>query len=293
MSCRVICRGCRRWLLAAGLALLGAALAGCLRWEKLIFSADREMRFPADLALLSFEEILFPAADGTTLYGWYLPGQPGKPLVLYLHGTATNLSRETDYLARLHDLGVTLFAFDYRGYGQSSGAPSEEGTYQDARGALAYLRARGWEQGRIIYHGRSLGAAVAVQLALEAPPAGLVLESPFTSLAALVCHHHPIACPLLSRTFAGFYDSLAKIDGLRSPLLVLQGDLDTIVPRQMAEELYRRAPAPKTLCLVPGAGHADLWQVGGPLYWGQWSRFLDRSVATAPSLPHSTPTARR
>lgn len=292
MTAEAVCRWSRRWLLAGILASLAALIGGCLRWEKLIFSTDREMRFPAGLPVSAIEEILFPATDGTLLYGWYLPGQPGQPLVLYLHGTATNLSRETDYLARLHNLGVTVFAFDYRGYGQSSGEPSEAGTYRDARGALAYLSSRGWEPARIVYCGRSLGAAVAVQLALEEPPAGLVLESPFTSLAALACHHHPLPCPLLRRTFAGFYDSLGKIAGLRSPLLIIQGDLDTIVPQQMAEELYRRAPEPKALCLVPGAGHADLWQVGGTTYWERWSRFLTQNAAV-PSLPQSTPTARR
>lgn len=293
MTGRAICRWSLRWLLAGVLALLGVAISGCLRWEKLIFSTDREMRFPTDLAALTFEEILFPAPDGTILYGWYLPGQSGKPLVLYLHGTATNLSRETGYLARLHSLGVTVFAFDYRGYGQSSGEPSEQGTYLDARGALTYLRTRGWMPSRIVYCGRSLGAAVAVQLSLEEPPAGLILESPFTSLAALICHHHPLPCPLLSRTLAGYYDSLGKVAGLRSPLLIFQGDLDTIVPQQMAEELYLRAPAPKTLCLVPGAGHADLWQVGGATYWEHWNRFLNQSVTAAPSLLQSAPTALR
>lgn len=293
MTGRAICRWYRCGRLAVGLALLGMALAGCLGWEKLIFSTDREMRFPADLSVPAFEEILFPATDGTLLYGWYLPGRTGQPVVLYLHGTATNLSRETDYLARLHELGVTVFAFDYRGYGQSGGEPSEEGTYQDARGALVYLRSRGWEPTRSIYCGRSLGAAVAVQLALEEPPAGLVLESPFTSLVALICHHSPLPCTLLRRTFAGCYDSLDKIGGLSSPLLIIQGDLDTIVPRQMAEELYRRAPEPKELVLVSGAGHADLWQAGGATYWDHWNLFLGRSITAAPSFPQSPPTACR
>jgi len=274
-----------RWLLACLLALLGVTLCGCFKWEKLIFSTDEEMHFPADLSALAFEEVLFTAPGEVTLYGWYLPGQPGKPLILFFHGTATNLSHEIEYLARLDDLGTTVFAFDYRGYGQSSGEPSEQGTYQDAGGALDYLRTRGWEPAQIIYCGRSLGAAVALDFALKNPPAGLVLESPFTSLAGLICYHYQLTCPLLRQVYAGFYNNLGKITQLRSPLLIFQGEKDTIVPRQMAEELFRRAPEPKTIYLVAGAGHGDLWQVGGAPYWEHWKRFLNKNVTTSASLP--------
>jgi fermentation-respiration switch protein FrsA (DUF1100 family) len=274
-----------RWLLACLLTLFGVALGGCFKWENLIFSSEKEMQFPANLSALAFEEVLFTSAGESTLYGWYLPGQPGKPLILFFHGTGTNLSREIEYLARLHDLGTTVFAFDYRGYGQSSGKPSEQGTYQDAASALDYLRTRGWEPGQIIYCGRSLGAAVALDLAVKNPPAGLVLESPFTSLAGLICYHYQLTCPMLRQVYSGIYDNLGKITALRSPLLIIQGEEDTVVPRQMAEELFRRAREPKAIYWVVGAGHGDLWQVGGEPYWEQWKRFLSKNEIASATLP--------
>ncbi|MBE0595888.1 MAG: alpha/beta fold hydrolase, partial [Desulfuromonadales bacterium] len=128
---------------------------------------------------LPYEEVFFAAADGVRLHGWYLPGEPGRPALLFAHGNAGNISHRLENLRLFHQqLGVTVFIFDYRGYGQSEGRATEEGTYADARGALAWLRGRGWEAERLVYFGRSLGAAVALQLALEAPPAGVVLKPP-------------------------------------------------------------------------------------------------------------------
>lgn len=230
---------------------------------------------PAEFGL-AYEEVGFAAADHTRLHGWYIPGQPERPLLLFFHGNAGNISHRLYNLRQLHGLGLNLFIFDYRGYGQSTGKASEAGTYSDARGALAWLTGRGWTPGRMVYFGRSLGAAVAVQLALEEPPAGLILETPFTSIAAMGRHHYPLLSLLLGSLIEARYDNLAKIEQVRSPLLILQGDRDRIVPPAMARELFERANQPKTWYLIPGAGHNDTYTVADEEYWSAWSAFLSR-----------------
>lgn len=242
--------------------------------QTFVFFPDRTLvATPAALGL-PFEEVRFPAADGVPLSGWLVPGPPGAPLILFCHGNAGNISHRLDNLLLLHRLGVTVFIFDYRGYGQSGGTPSEAGTYEDARGALAWLRSRGWNPARMVYFGRSLGAGVAVQLALEQPPAGLVLESPFPSVAAMGRRHYPLLSCLLGWLVRARYDNLAKLPRIHVPLLIFQGSRDTVVTEGMARRLFARANAPKTFYLIPGAGHNDTLQLGGAAYWRQWRRFL-------------------
>jgi uncharacterized protein len=260
-------------VLMAGFFLPGKA--GGVMEHQFIFFPDPELILtPAD-AGLPFREVRFAATDGTSLHGWLVPGNPDQPLVLFFHGNAGNISHRVDNLARLHRLGVSVFIFDYRGYGHSEGRASEEGTYADARGALKWLQKEGWPASKLIYFGRSLGAAVAVQLALEAPPAGLVLETPFTSIAAMGRHHNPILYLLLGWTLNARYDNLSKIDAIKAPLLIFQGDRDTIVPENMARRLFQRANEPKTFHLIRGAGHNDTYERGGAAYWQRWRDFLD------------------
>jgi fermentation-respiration switch protein FrsA (DUF1100 family) len=216
----------------------------------------------------------FSAADGVRLHGWHLPGATDRPLVLFCHGNAGNISHRLASLRLLQDLGLAVFIFDYRGYGQSEGTPSEEGTYADARGALAWLQQRGWGREQLIYFGESLGAAVALQLAVEQPPAGLVLEAPFTSIAAMGRHHNPLLYFLLGWLLDARYDNLAKIGRIRSPLLIIQGEADTIVPPAMSRRLYEAAGGPKILRLIPGADHNDLLFVGGKASREAWREFL-------------------
>ncbi len=242
-----------------------------------IFFPNRTLQATPEAVGLAYEEVLFPAADGVPLHGWYLPGDRGKPLVLFAHGNAGNISHRLENLTGFYRLGLPVFIFDYRGYGRSGGQVTERGTYQDIRGALAWLKKRGWEPGNMIYFGRSLGAAVALQLAVEEPPAGLVMESAFTSVAALGWRLQPLTYALFGWwTISSRYDNLAKIGQLRCPLLLFQGDRDRIVSPAMARQLFSAAPQPKTLYLIPGAGHNDTCEIGGSAYWQQWQTFIDR-----------------
>lgn len=224
---------------------------------------------------LGYEDVYFTSADGVGLHGWFVPGDPQAPVVLFFHGNAGNISHRVHNLRLFHQhLRASVFIIDYRGYGNSTGKPDEAGTYADARGALEWLHDQGWSNNQIIYFGRSLGAAVALQLAIEQPPAGLVLESAFTSVAAMGRKHNPILYLLFGWALDSRYDNLSKIDQVTSPLLLFHGDKDTIVPFAMAQQLFDRAPQPKTLHLIAGAGHNDTLDHGSTEYWRRWQGFV-------------------
>jgi len=230
---------------------------------------------PADLGL-AYEEVGFSTSDNLTLHGWYLPGEADAPLILFFHGNAGNISHRLDNLRLFRQLGVAVFIFDYRGYGRSQGKADEEGICRDGRAALAWLKKRGWQVNRMVYFGRSLGAGPAVQLALEEPPAGLVLESPIPSVQVMGRHHYPGLYQLIGWLVKARFDILGKIGGVHVPLLMFQGEHDFIVTPRMARRVFERASEPKAFYLIPGAGHNDTYDAGGEGYWNIWRTFLEK-----------------
>ena len=207
-----------------------------------------------------------------------MPGR-GETTLVWFHGNAGNISNRVDNLAELHSrLGMNIFIFDYRGYGKSEGSPSEEGIYRDARAALAYLQARPEPAPQqIVYFGRSLGAAVAIGLAGQQPPAGLVLVAPFTSLgdmARIVYPYLPLKWLLGNR-----YNSAARISQLHQPVLIMHGDQDEIVPLSQGDKLLEAANPPKRFQVLPGAGHNDTYSAAGDIYWHALSEFLGSLAA--------------
>jgi hypothetical protein len=195
--------------------------------------------------------------------------------VLLCHGNAGNIGDRLLHARLLTDVGLDVFSFDYRGYGRSTGSPSEEGTYNDARAALLALAGQeGVDPRRVLYLGESLGGGVAVALAREAPPRGLILLSTFTSVRDMGRVHYPI---IPTHAVPDAYPSLRRIRDLECPLLVLHGDRDEIVPIEQGKALYAAAPEPKRLHVFPGAGHNDLLNRAGREWAAtiaQWVRGL-------------------
>jgi pimeloyl-ACP methyl ester carboxylesterase len=205
------------------------------------------------------EAVRLVTTDGVTLSAWFIPGAPKKPLLVYFHGNASNLADCVGYLRLFHELGFPLLAVDYRGYGASSGKlEREEELYRDGRGVITYLEKRGWRPDGMIFYGQSLGGAVALQMARETPPAGLVLEATFTSIPDMARLMSPFWYPVLGRWLTeARFDNLAKIPSLKVPLLLLQADRDPVVPAAMAQRLLTAATTPKSLHLYRGNTHCD------------------------------------
>ena len=230
---------------------------------------------PSDYGL-AYEDASFLSSDGIRLHGWFIPGEEDVTW-LWFHGNAGSISNRLDNLKRLHDeLGVNVLIFDYRGYGASEGSPSEEGLYLDAEAALSYLRSRSdVSRERIIYFGRSLGAGVAVELALRAPPYGLILESAFPSIPYMARQAYPWF-PFVQFFVRSRYDALDKLQRLGVPKLLLHGDRDDIVPIDAGRELFDAAGEPKAFYTVRGAGHNDTYLVGGDSYFAALRSFVEQ-----------------
>ena len=266
----------RRLLIFLAVLLLALVLVPVLLEKRLIYFPYRTIEVTPKELGLRYEDARLVTEDGVTLHGWFLPIEGSRFTVLVCHGNAGNISHRLDRAILMHaKLKTDVFLFDYRGYGLSQGAPDEEGTYRDARAAHRYLSTgRGVAPSNLVIFGESLGAAVALQLALEVPARALVLESPFTSIGDMARGTVPfLPLGLLLRTK---YDNLAKIGGLRMPLLVLHGDRDHTVPFAQGQRLFEAAPDPKWFFPIRGAGHNDTYLIGGEAYWQAWKDFLDQ-----------------
>lgn len=228
----------------------------------LIFFPSRTVVAPTSRSGPAVENLHFETVDGERLHAWWAsPPSPRLGHVLVCHGNAGNITSRAVYARLLLAVGFGVMLFDYRGYGHSSGSPSEEGTYRDARAARTALLARpGVDPGRVFYLGESLGGAVALELATHHPPAGLILQSTFTSVRDMAGAVYP-AIPRILVPDA--YPSRRLIARLDAPLLVLHGDGDEIVPLRQGRALYDAAPGPKRLEIFNGARHNDLLVLAG------------------------------
>lgn len=268
--------------------LLGTLAVGVVVLNLLFYTAQSGIVFypstqlyavPSDLGM-EFEDVGLQTEDGIALHGWYIPAPGARKTLLFLHGNAGNISHRGDSIRIFHDLGLNVFIFDYRGYGRSKGHPSEAGLYRDAWSAWSYLtQQRGAHADDILIFGRSLGGAVAAELAARVRPAGVIIESGFSSAADASRLIHP----LLSRIVLLRYrfpaaDHLAKAS---APVLVLHSPDDQLLPIELGRRLFERAPEPKRFVALSG-GHNDGFLQSMPGYARELERFLTQDVTAAP-----------
>ncbi len=244
---------------------------------------------PAEMGL-DYENVYLTTEDGMVIHGWYLPRHEPLATLYFLHGNAGNISHRLEMLHRLHQAGFQLFILDYRGYGRSQGNPNEAGTYQDALAGWHWLQERSQGGPPRIFFGRSLGGAVATWLAAQegVTPDGLILEGTFTRLRDMASVALPL--PGLGRWIPDMYPTLDRIGQIHSPLLIIHGEADEMIPVEHAHRLFAAAAEPKSLYLVPGARHNDTPFVGGSAYVERLRRFAREVRGRTPAGSGGAPT---
>jgi fermentation-respiration switch protein FrsA (DUF1100 family) len=229
----------------------------------------------ADLAV---EDVFFQSEDDVRLHAWWIERKRSRGTVLYCHGNNGNISTRIDALVQLGRLGLNVFAFDYRGYGRSEGEPSEQGLYRDVRAAYDHLCGPlGQPSTRILLLGHSLGGAVAIDLALHRPIAGLVVQSSFTQIRDMARNLAPWG-PLGWLT-SNQFRSIEKVPEIEVPKLFLHGGDDPTVPVEMGRRLYEAAREEKDWYEIDRAGHNDLHLQGGMRYFWLLYRFSRRCLS--------------
>ncbi|HEB58558.1 MAG TPA: alpha/beta hydrolase [Gammaproteobacteria bacterium] len=224
---------------------------------------------------LDFEDVHLETSDGARLHGWFIPagGEHPRGTLLFLHGNAGNISHRGDSVRIFHRLGLDILIIDYRGYGQSSGSPSEEGLYTDARTAWHYLTVqRNIPAHQITLFGRSLGGVVATRLASEVRPARLIVESSFSSARDMARSMMPWLSHLLVMRFD--FDAARYIRDVQVPVLILHSPQDEIIPFALGQRLYQQARQPKTFVRLHGV-HNYGFILSQPAYQRALQAFLD------------------
>ena len=230
---------------------------------------------PSDMDLV-YEKVALKTDDGLKIAAWFIPCEKAKMTVLFCHGNGGNMAHRLDTINIINELGLNCLIFDYRGYGDSQGKTTENGTYLDAQAAWKWLtHKKGIKAEQIIIFGRSLGGSIAANLAARTIPAGLILESAFTSFAAIGAKYYPY---LPVKLFAAFsYNTVASLRKINCPLLIMHSKRDEIVPYEFSPQIYEAANEPKEFVEILGC-HNDGFLFSGQTYrnaWANWLEFID------------------
>jgi len=271
------------------LYVIGVLFVAYLAWgailyvmqPKFLYSPVREIACTPDDLGLDYEQVVFKSDDGLQLSGWYIPAAISEFTILFCHGNGGNIYHSLDSINILHELGLNCFIFDYRGYGNSEGKPTEEGTYLDAEAAYKWLtKGKKISPDSIIVFGRSLGGSIAAQLASKVNTSALVVEGTFTSYVDIGKKFYPY---MPVRWFARFsYDTLEYIKNVRCPVMLIYSRNDEVVPFEFGLELYEAAGEPKEFVEIFGS-HNDGFLVSAEIYkkaWLNWLKFLKVRLGT-------------
>ena len=250
---------------AIGYAVLAAALF--FYQPNLLYFPDmptRQIQATPGVIGLDFDSVTLTTSDNEQLDAWFVPADPARGTLLFCHGNAGNNSHRLDSIRQFHELGLSVLIFDYRGFGQSTGKPTEKGSYRDADAAWQYLvEQRGIPPEHIILFGRSLGASIAAELATRQTAAGVILESAFTSVPDVAAKYYPwLPVRWMSRYQ---YNTRKQLADIHSPVLIVHSRDDEIIPYTNGEHLFEAANEPKLFLELRG-GHNDGFMVSGDSY---------------------------
>jgi fermentation-respiration switch protein FrsA (DUF1100 family) len=261
------------WVAGIAASLYLAVIAGLYLYQRqLLYHPDRARPVLGVLARMGVREVALPTTDGLSLLAWYLPardapnGEPGRepggerPVLVYFHGNGGHIGYRADRIERFAREGYGVLMLEYRGYGGNPGLPSEAGLFADAAAALRFVADQGVPGRRLVLYGESLGTGIAVWAAATHAVGAVVLESPYTSIAAAAQFHYPFVPT--SWLVSDRYDSLSRIGQVRAPILMLHGARDGIIPLSLGEALFAAAPEPKEQWIASDASHTDLGHFG-------------------------------
>ena len=263
MGCNVPSRKPRSWLIAVAVVVLAVAAFGSMVWfgqRSLIYYPDRWDPGSVVGRTSNAEDVELTTQDGLTLTAWLLHPvtDATQVAVVYFPGNGANRLSRLGLADAIRDRGYTVLLVDYRGYGGNPGTPTETGLNLDARAAVAYLRDHGFSEDHLIYFGESLGTGVAIRLAVTAPPAGIVLRSPFTSLADVAKHQlGPAGWLPVKWLLRDRFDTVGYLPQVEVPITVLCGSADTLVPASQSKTVAQKALNLHRLSVVEGANHND------------------------------------
>jgi len=257
------------------IAYWGLGLILYFMQPRFLYGPVREVLYTPDELGLDFEKVAFKSGDGLLLSGWYIPAEDSEFTVLFCHGNGGNMFHRLDSISILHNLGLNCFIFDYRGYGQSEGKPSEEGTYLDAGAAYKWLtEEKKVSADDIIIFGRSLGGSIAAQLASRVEAGALIIESSFTSYVDIGKKFYPY---MPVRWFTKFsYKTADYVKQVDCPVMIIHSRNDEVVPFEFGCQLYEAANEPKEFVEIFGS-HNDGFLVSSEIYksaWANWLKFL-------------------
>jgi len=258
------------------LLVVGLGLLFFVRWLEprfAFFPSAGETTTPSAFSV-PFTAITLPTADGEQLHAWLLNAANAKAFVVYFHGNGGNLSIWAPILSDLAGHGYDVLAVDYRGYGLSSGRPTESGVYRDADAVLEHLVKTHTESSPVIYWGRSLGTAVAAYAASRRRPDGIVLEAGFPDARAIVRTSPVLAFLSVFSTYR--FPTAERLAGVDTPALVLHGDADRVIPFALGRALYDRLTGDKTLVAIRGGDHNDATPADERVYWGAVDAFAGK-----------------
>jgi hypothetical protein len=257
-------------------AYVSWGLALYIMQPRLLYSPMREVIYTPDELGLVFENVIFNSRDGVRLHGWYIPCKKAQFTLLFCHGNGGNVMHSLDSINIFHNMGLSCFVFDYRGYGNSEGKTTESGTYLDAMAAYKWLtETKKFAPEKTILFGSSLGASIAAQLAGKVRAAALVIESGFTSYVDIGRKFYPY---MPVRWFTRFnYNTLDYIKAVGCPVMIIHSRDDELVPFEFGLQLYEAANEPKEFVEIFGS-HNDGFVVSSEIYkqaWSKWLKFLD------------------
>lgn len=263
-------------LLVTAVVIVGA-LKLFVWWlePRMAFYPIRGVQETPETVGLAFTEVRIPTSDGETLHAWWLEHPHPRAQLIFWHGNGGNLSLWLDVIAEFRRRGFSVLAVDYRGYGASTGRPSERGLCRDAEASVRLFGETLRKPGApVVYWGRSIGSFVAAYAASNAPPDALVLEAPFPEVRTIL-RTNPVLWALSFLSSYRFPTS-KYVDRYRGPLLVVHGDADSIIPFSAGRRVYDRAPSPhKRFLAINGADHNDLHVVNPAVYWAAVDEFVE------------------